>query len=161
MIRSFRVQVLFQYPVLSSPVKPGTVVFDSYTAVKLPHLCDQLHLLVARLRLKQGPISRLEIAINFPCIHVKESSRLMSMIHFLAVKVLLNPFRRLCKIDRPQVSSIAICSCRGHKVNILLPGGMTPGLRSHYDGFLAQWSQELSGSQPSSKFVQALEQCWK
>jgi hypothetical protein len=58
MIRSFRVEVLFQYPVLSSPVKPGTVVFDSYTAVKLPHLCDQLHLLVARLLLKQGPIFR-------------------------------------------------------------------------------------------------------
>jgi hypothetical protein len=38
---------------------------------------------------------------------------------------------------------------------------MTPGLRSHYDGFLAQWSQELSGSQPSSKFVQALEGYWR
>jgi hypothetical protein len=161
MIRSFRVEILFQYPVLPAPATPGTVVVDSYTAVKLSHLCDQLHLLVARLRFKQGPISRLEVAINFPYTHIDGLSYLMSRIHLIAVKVLLNTFRRLCKVDRPQVSSIAICDSQDHIVNILLPGGMTPESRSHYDEFLEHWSRELSRPQPSSKFVRALEGYWR
>jgi hypothetical protein len=161
MIQSLRIEILFQYPVLPGPARPGNIAVDSYTAVKLSHLCDQLHLLVARLRFKQGPISRLEIAINFPYTHVKEWSYLISRIHLIVVKVLLNAFRRLCKVDRPRVFSIEICNSQGHKVNILLPGGMAPESRSYYDEFLENWSQELSSPQPSSKFLRALEGYWR
>jgi hypothetical protein len=85
----------------------------------------------------------------------------MFMKHLIAVQVLLNPFRRLCKVDRPRVFSIAICDSEDHKINILLPGGMAPESRSYYDEFLERWSQALSSPQPSSKFVRALEGYWR
>jgi hypothetical protein len=142
MIRSFRVEVLFQYHLLSAPCpdKPDALVFDSYTAVKLSQLCDQLHLLVARLCLKREPISRLEIATDFSYPNLGPLSALMSMKLLAAVQVLLNPFRRLCKVDSPRVFSIAICDSQDHKVNILLPGGMAPESLSHYNEFLERWS---------------------
>jgi hypothetical protein len=162
-MRSFRVDVLFQHPLLCAPcpTRPGAVDLDNYTAVKLSHLCDQLHLLVARLRLKQGPISGLEIAIHFSSPTVKESSSLLSMALPAAVQILLNPFRRLCKISRSEVSSIAVGDSQNGKANILLPGWMAPETRHYYDELLGRWSQELSGPLPSTGFIGVLEGYWR
>lgn len=99
--------------------------------LQISHLCDELHLLVARLRLRQQPIARLEIAIKFLNTHVRSSSVLTSTSTlFPALEVLLNPFRHLCQVDNPQVLSITINDSRNCEINVLSPGRMDPGARS-------------------------------
>lgn len=164
LIHSFRVELIFYFSLepTPSPHKPGAADLDSYTVKKISRLCDDLHLLVARLRLRQQPIARLEIAIKFLNTHARPSSVLTSTSTlFPAVEVLLNPFRRLCQVDKPQVLSITINDSRNCEINVLSPGRMDPGARSYYDKYLELWSQDLSNSQASFKFVHALEGYWR
>jgi hypothetical protein len=101
----------------------GAADLDSYTVVQLSHLCDQKHRLVARLRLRQRPIARLEIAIKFSNTHVGLSTVLMSAQPFPAVKALLNPFRRLCRVDKPHVISITINDHQNREMNVFCLAG--------------------------------------
>ena len=81
------------------------------------------------------------------------------------MRILLNPFRRLCKVDQPQVLSITVNEvvneALSRETNVLLPGRIGPGVRRHYNEYLILWSQDLSSSQASFKFIQVLEVYWR
>lgn len=162
MIQSFRVELLVYNPIRPAPHPrmPGAADLDSFTVLKLSHLCDQLHRLVARLRLRQRPIARLEIAVKFLSTSAGSSSVLTSTL-FPAVETLLNPFRRLCQINKPQVLAIMIRESQNCETNIHLPGRMDPRARSYYDKYLKLWSRDLSSSQASFRFINLLEVYWR
>lgn len=161
MVRCLRVEITFQYPLLSAPgpVGPETIALNSYTTANLSYLCDQLHLLVASLRRNQVRVGSLQVSFNFSYINLEPLSAVLSMKLLIAIQILLNPFRRLSMIESARVCSLVVRESQDESVDIL-PDRMDPAVRSHYDELLQLWSQALSGPWPSSQHCRALESYW-
>jgi hypothetical protein len=162
MIQSFRVELHFHHPLNPAPQQPpgaATADLNKQTVLKLSHYCGQLHRLVAKLRLRQRPISHFQVTIRFSNTHA--SNCWTSGQFFSLVEALLNPFRRLCQIASPEVLSITMNNFQKRKMDILFPGRMSTSARRHYDKYLKLWSNDLSGPQASFRFVQALEAYWR
>jgi hypothetical protein len=156
MINSFRVEVFVHFPLESTSNESGTVVFDQHTALRISNLCDQLHLLVAKLRLRQQAISRLDVAVSLLCTRAEPAMAQTATVLLPAVEALLNPFRRLCQIDRPRVVSIAVYDSRSRELNILRSENISHEARAYYDRYLNLWTQDLSNSEASLEFIQVL-----
>lgn len=163
MIRSFRVEILFHSPLNPAPYSPGPGIadLDSNTVVNLSGLCDHLHWLVARFRLRPQPVVRLEIDVRFSNTLTAPSGVLMPAHLFPAVHALLNPFRRLYNVNKPQVASITINDPLGREINLLVPGRMDSRARRDYDRYLGLWSLDLSGPRASFKYANGLQFYWR
>ncbi|KAH8751822.1 hypothetical protein BGZ57DRAFT_913160 [Hyaloscypha finlandica] len=148
MIQSFRIEILL-----------GPSIADAEKRKALPsrlaRYCDQLHKLIGRLQLIQRPIARLEIAIKFSNVDVERKEA------FRAARHLLNPFRRLCKVSKPQVISITMNDFQTRETELLFLGWISSGASTTFANYLERWSKDLSGSQPSLKCAQVLDAYWK
>ena len=158
MIKSFRIVLLFGYPVnctLHEPA-PSTSYAEKQNVLSLWlfHYCDQLHKLIGRLQRSPNPIVHLEIFIKFSSLHVDQDAAL----HM--AKFLLHPFRRLCKVVKPQVLSITIKDQQGRPEEFLCSGQRSSASRC-FASYLKYWSRELCSSQPSIRSDPIVEAYWK
>ena len=158
MIQSFRIELLFDYPINYAYKPPGSSTSEAerrkYLGLRLSHYCDQLHRLIGRLRLRQKPIAHLEIVIKFSKTYIESST---PMEAFSAARVLLNPFRRLCMVAKPQVLSITMNDFKRREMELLSPGRVP----SYLANYLKSWSKDLSSAQPSFKCDQVLDAYWR
>lgn len=166
MIQSFRIELLFHYPISYTPYKPpgsSTSGTDKRKVLRLrlSCYCDQLHRLIGRLRLRERPIAHLEIVIKFSNTYIQPSSFPAPMEAYSAARFLLNPFRRLCKVAKPQVLSITINDFPTREMELLCPDRISSPARRAFANYLGCWSKDLSSSQPSFKCDQVLEAYWR
>lgn len=159
MIQSFRIELLFHYPIDCGPYKPsGSSTSDEKRrdlASELSYYSDQLHRLIGRLCLRQRPIARLEIVVKFSGAFIDRDTA------FSATQSLLNPFRRLCRIAKPQLLSITINDLQKRKIELLCRCRICAADSRTLANYVKCWSKDLSSSQPSLECTQVLEAYWK
>jgi hypothetical protein len=106
------------------------------------------------------PIAYLEVIVKFSKPGVELSNVALLQL-FQAMRILLNPFRRLCNVVRPRVSSVTVGNPPGREINILSPGWMIPSARQYYNRYLMLWSKDLASSQALLKVIYILESYWR
>ena len=157
-IQSFRIELWFHYPTNYKP--PGSSASDTekqtVLGFRLSRYCDQLHRLIGRLQLRQTPIAYLEIAIKFCTLEPTTP-----MEAFSAALALLNPFRRLCKVSKPQVLSVTINNSQSREITVLFPDQISSVASRDFTNHLKSWSKDLSSSQASFEGSQVLEAYWR
>jgi hypothetical protein len=154
MIQSFRIEILFYYPIDCGPYKPPGLLTPEKQrdlALRLSYYTDQLHRLIGRLCLRRRPIGRLEIVVKFFKVYVERDAV------FWAMQVLLNPFRRLCQVAKPQVLSIATYNRQNRGRQLLCPCQNCAAVNRPFAKYVECWSNDLSSSQSSLKCNQLLE----
>ena len=159
MIQSFRIELLFHYPINCGPYKPsGSSTSEEKRrdlALELSYYSDQLHRLIGRLCLRQRPIGRLEIVVKFSGAYIEQDTAIS------ATQSLLNPFRRLYRIAKPQLLSITINDLQKRKIELLCPCRICAAASRTLANYVKCWSKDLSSSQPSLKCTEILEAFWK
>ncbi|KFY00404.1 hypothetical protein V490_01366 [Pseudogymnoascus sp. VKM F-3557] len=157
MIHSFRIELLFHHPINYKSPASSTPDADKRRVLvsRLARYNDQLRRLVERLR--RSTLVRLEITIRFSNSYVESLSLLEA---FSASWDLLNPFRCLCNIARPQVLYITANDSQNRQLVQLFPGRVSSAETWAFASNLNRWSKDLSSSQPSLKCDQVLEAYW-
>jgi len=157
MIYSFRVELLFHHPInyespalLSADTDKRRVLIS-----RLARYNDQLRRLIERLR--RSTLVCLEVTINFSNLYV-ESLSLREV--FSASWDLLNPFRCLCNVARPQVLYITATDLQNRQLVQLFPGQVSSAATWAFASNLSRWSKDLSSSQPLLKCDLVLEAYW-
>lgn len=158
MIQSFRIELLFHHPInfKSSASSPSDTDKRRVLISRLARYNDQLRRLIERLR--KSTLVRLEITIKYSNSHVESLSLLEA---FSVSWELLNPFRCLCNVARPQVLSITANDPQHRQLVQLFPGRVSSAATWAFASNLSRWSKDLSSSQPSLKCDQVLEAYWR
>ena len=158
MIQSFRIELLFHHPINCLSPNSSTSDTDKQRLLvsRLARYNDQLRRLIERLR--KLSLVRLEITIKFSNSHVESLSFQEA---FIASRDLLNPFRCLCNVARPQVLSITANDPRSRQFAPIFPSRVSSAETRAFANNLNSWSKDLSSSQPSLKCDQVLEAYWR
>lgn len=117
--------------------------------------CDSLHGLIGRIQLIQRPIANIVIAIEFYNADMQRDEV------FFAAKLLLQPFRRLHDIVRPEVLSITTSDAPNLGKALLMRDWISSATDETFADYLKCWSRDLSNPQPSFECPQVLEAYWK
>lgn len=159
-IQSFQIEIIYPHPITSAfEQPPGTAEKEAerQKILRLSYFCDQLHRLVARLRLRQRPIAHLQIAIRFSHAYSKLTRSPTPTELFATVQILLSPFRRLRQVSKAQLLSVIVKDSETRDSNLLLAS--TAG--ETFAQYLKSWSEDLSSSHASSQYVRLLEAYWR
>jgi hypothetical protein len=161
MIRSFLIELVFPPGGQNLPYyyAYGTSNADAakykILELRLYEYCDYLHRLIGRLRLIQRPIAHLEIIIKFGNTYMERSEA------FSAVQLLLQPFRRLCNVAKPEVLSITMKDFQNRETELLIPDWISCAVDRTFADYVKCWSRDLSNSEPSWECSQVFEAYWQ
>ncbi|KAG9242417.1 hypothetical protein BJ878DRAFT_555440 [Calycina marina] len=140
MIKSFCIEIVLCYP--SAWWVPNKDAASQRAAMsKLLDYCDHLHKLIARLRIIQRPIARLEIVIKFNNAYVNKRDA------FSVAQFLMRPFRRLRNVARPSLHSITLQDFRDEIRLLSLDWASSPA-GGKFAPFLTHLFKCMSSSQP-------------
>lgn len=164
MIRSFIIEFVVLSPTASrvhNPVThhahgPSNVDTASYAKeMRLYDYCDNLHMLIGRLRLIQRPLAHLEIAIKLGHTYVELDDA------FSATQLLLQPFRRLRNVEKPEARSITIRDFQDREIEALIPQGVFSTSDTTIADYVKCWSSNFSSAEPSPEGSQVFEAYWQ
>jgi hypothetical protein len=162
MIRSFFIELVF----LSSGgpnsanhrvhgLSNADAMNDKFLEWRLYDHCDLLHRLIGRLQLIPRPIAKLEIIIKLCNSYIKREEAIS------AAQLLLQPFRRLRNVAKPEVLSITTKDFQDRERDLLIPDWISCAADSTVTDYVKCWSRDLSSSQTSSECPQVVEAYWQ
>lgn len=123
--------------------------------LRLYDYCDYLHRLIGRLRLIQRPIVHLEIIIKFGNTYMERNEA------FSAAQLLLQPFRRLRNVAKPEVLSITMKDFQDRETELIISDEISRAADRTFADYVKCWSRDLSSSEPSLECPQVFEAYWQ
>jgi hypothetical protein len=113
-----------------------------FLAAKLYELCDQLHGLVGRIGLVDGPIQQLKVSVNID--HYEERGEALA-----AAQMLLRPFKNLRGVLNPTVHSVTWLNPTNVVEPLLTDALVQQPNDKSFGGYLRRWRAELSSPKPA------------